>query len=360
MANSSKRGLEPHLLGKGGRKILIIRFSALGDVAMTIPVIYSLATNFPRLEISVLSRQSFSPLFLNLPSNVRFIRADLNGKHKGFFGLNRLYTELKKKSFDYVADFHSVLRSKYLISLFRMQGIPIASIDKGRKEKKELTRRDNKILTQLKTSFIRYYEVVEKLGFKFDLNFKSIFGEETPNLSEIITFTGEKKDVKWLGIAPFAKHVGKVYPENLQLKVIDHFAKDERVKVFVFGGEAEIKTIEKWQEAFPSIISVAGKLTLSQELVLMSQLDVMYSMDSANMHLASLVNTAVVSVWGATHPFMGFMGWNQSLENAVQVDLFCRPCSVYGDKPCYRHDYACMFQIKPEMIISRIEKLLFK
>ena len=90
----------------------------------------------------------------------------------------------------------------------------------------------------------------------------------------------------------------------------------------------------------------------------MSHLQVMISMDSANMHLASLVNTPVVSIWGATHPYAGFMGWNQRYENAAQVELDCRPCSIYGNKPCLRGDYACLKNISPEQIISKVESLL--
>ena len=97
---------------------------------------------------------------------------------------------------------------------------------------------------------------------------------------------------------------------------------------------------------------------LREELILMSNLDVMVSMDSANMHLASLVGTTVVSVWGATHPYAGFMGWNQKEENAVQVTLPCRPCSIFGNKPCQRGDYACLRQIEPSDIIQKIENNL--
>ena len=93
---------------------------------------------------------------------------------------------------------------------------------------------------------------------------------------------------------------------------------------------------------------------MDAELALMSHLDVMVSMDSGNMHLASLVNTPVVSIWGATHPLAGFMGWGQSEQNAVQIDLSCRPCSVYGNKPCLRKDYACLHQITPAIITQRI------
>jgi ADP-heptose:LPS heptosyltransferase len=342
-------------------KILIIRFSALGDVAMTIPVIYSLAVAYPTLEITVLSRQSFQPLFANLPGNVRFMRADLSGTHEGLSGLNALFQELRKNSYDYVADFHSILRSNYLRFRFQLAGIPTAAINKERAEKKKLTRKRNKELVPLKSSFTRYYEVLEKLGFQFPLQFETIIPVKSVDyLSELKPLTGDKGDQKWLGIAPFAKHMGKVYPEELQIQVIKHFANDIRVKVFVFGGgDAEKKIVDVWASKYPSITSMVGKLRMNDELLLMSQLDLMYSMDSGNMHLASLVNTPVVSVWGATHPFAGFMGWNQSIENAVQVDLECRPCSVYGQKPCYRGDYACLYSITPKMIIDRIEKNLF-
>ena len=342
------------------QKILIIRFSALGDVAMTIPVIYSLAMNFPMHEITVLSRLPFKPLFENLPSNVRFISADLEGKHKGLIGLNRLFRELKTEKFDYIADFHNVLRTKYLRFRFKLAGIPTASLNKARKMKKKLTCKNGKTFKQLKFVFVRYYEVLVRLGFIFQLNFDSVLADKKPDFSEIIPFTGEKENIKWIGIAPFAKHAGKIYPLELQQKVIEHFANDKRVKVFVFGGgQAEKKIIDDWAIAYSGIVPMVGKLNMSQELLLMSKLDVMESMDSGNMHMASLVGTTVVSVWGATHPYAGFMGWNQLVENAVQVDLACRPCSIYGQKPCYRTDYACLNNISPDMIINRIEKILF-
>jgi len=341
-------------------KILIIRFSALGDVAMTIPVIYSLAREYPMHEITVLSRNSFQSLFQELPSNVHFLGIDLKGKYNGIHGLNLLYNELRDEKYEFVADFHSVIRSQYLRIRFMLDGVKTASIVKGRKEKKKLTQKKNKTFVQLKSGFTRYYEVLEKLGFNFNVNFESVATETDAHSSDLITFTGAKNDFKWLGIAPFAKHKGKIYPLELQEKVIAHFANDPRIKVFIFGGgESEKKLVDELVVKYPSVTSMVGKLNMSQELLLMSRLDLMYSMDSANMHLASLVNTPVVSVWGATHPYAGFMGWNQSNENAIQVDLFCRPCSIYGQIPCYRKDYACLYQISPENIINRIEKNLF-
>ena len=87
-------------------------------------------------------------------------------------------------------------------------------------------------------------------------------------------------------------------------------------------------------------------------------MELVVSMDSANMHLASLFGVSVVSIWGATHPYAGFYGWNQSMENAVQIDLYCRPCSVFGNKPCYRGDHACMKHLAEEKILEKIDLVI--
>lgn len=343
-------------------RILVIRFSALGDVAMTIPVIHSLAMQYPQHEITVLSRGALQPLFQGLPANVSFMSADLTGRHRGIRGLNTLYSELKEKKFDYIADLHNVLRTKFLCLRFRLAGVPVASIDKGRVEKHKLVRRHHKVFKNLKSSFRRYGDVLEKLGFPVLPNFTSIYGEGRGDFSLIEPVTGIKHEgVKWVGIAPFAKHEGKIYPIQLQEQVVAYFAKRTDVRVFLFGGGKEEQAVfESWMRKYPEVTSMIGKLNMSTELNLISHLDVMLSMDSANMHLASLVNTPVVSVWGATHPYAGFMGWKQLPTNAVQLDLSCRPCSVYGQKPCFRKDYACMRQIQPQQIIEKIEGLLIK
>lgn len=335
-------------------KILIIRFSAFGDVAMTIPVIYSFACQYPEIEITILSRKNFAGLFQNLPANVHFMGIDLK-KYDGLSGLNNLYKLLKAETFDYVADFHDVLRTKYLRSRFILNGVKVAHIDKGRGEKEKLTRKKNKVLKPLKTSFERYQQVLNTLGFAFNSGFRSIYENNPPNTAVIEQKLNIKKDRKWLGIAPFAKHEGKIYPPELMEKVIEYFSKKEDTEVFIFGGGVEEKKIaDSWLQKYSSIHSLIGELNMEEELTMISMLDVMLSMDSANMHLASLVATPVVSVWGATHPYAGFLGWKQKPENAVQVDLYCRPCSIFGQKPCYRGDYACMHQIEPTEIIKKI------
>lgn len=340
-------------------KILIIRFSAIGDVAMTIPVIHSLATQYPQHQIMVLSRDTLAPLFDGLPDNVLFRGVDLRGEHAGLMGLGWLYNDLKEEKFDAIADFHDVLRSKYLRWRFRLSGTKVAHLDKGRSGKRKLVRRKHKIMECQKSSFQRYAEVLQKIGYPIQMNFVSLFGDKKGDIKCMMPLTGNKNEDKWIGIAPFAAHVGKIYPLSKEEQVIEQLSTRKHTKIFLFGGgRKEIEVLEKWAKKYPNVISTAGKLTLHSELALMSHLDVMLSMDSANMHLASLVNIPVVSIWGATHPYAGFMGWKQPPANAVQAELSCRPCSVFGNKLCFRKDYACLQGITPEMVIRRIESII--
>ena len=205
----------------------------------------------------------------------------------------------------------------------------------------------------------RYANVFRKLGLSFPLEFTTIYETEQPDRSTFIQYTGEKGDFRWVGIAPFAKHVGKMYPLSKMEEVIVELSRQEKIKLFLFGGgKEEIETLAVWEKKYPNTTALAGKLKLNGELALISQLDVMISMDSANMHMASLTNTPVVSIWGATHPWGGFLGWNQSAANIIQTDLPCRPCSIFGHKPCIRQDYACLNRITPQSIISHTLKVL--
>lgn len=338
-------------------RLLVIRFSAFGDVAMTIPVIESLARQYPDLEITVLTQPFVAPLFTHLPSNVSFRGVKL-ADYRGIGGLYRLYKELKAEGYDAVADLHDVLRTKVIRTLFRLSGTKIATIDKGRAEKKALTRWNHKLFKPLKSSFERYADVFRALGYEVAVQFTSIYkGKGKPTLSEIealFAVSPKSGDERWIGIAPFAAHAGKLLPTETMLKLIEHLAAQPNNYLFLFGGKAEQSQLESWASNYNHTYSVAGRLGLEKELVLLSHLDVLVAMDSANMHLASLVATPVVSVWGATHPYAGFMGWNQQEANAVQVDLSCRPCSVFGNKPCKRGDYACLREITVEMIEAKI------
>lgn len=351
--------------------ILVIRFSAMGDVAMTVPVIYSLAKQYPNVRITMLSRPFARPFFENLAPNVGFMEADIKNEYKGIKGLNALYRRLVAKKFTAIADLHSVLRSNYLRMRFNLGMYKVAHIDKHRNGKQKLISNKKKQLVQQPTSFQNYADVFARLGYPINLEFTSIFPEGGGDIhllpKQIFTdaqgefHASADKKSPWIGIAPFAAHLGKIYPKEKMEKVIQQLIHTyPQARLYLFGGgKEETPIMNEWAGKYPQVINASAQLSgLSQELNLMSHLDVMLSMDSGNMHLASLVHTPVVSVWGATHPYAGFMGWNQNILHAVQIDLPCRPCSIYGNKPCMRGDYACLNNIAPETIVEKVTHIL--
>lgn len=338
------------------KKILVLRFSAMGDVAMTVPVLSSLEKN-SAVDLLIVSNKFFAPMFSELKNAHVFI-VDLKGKHKGFVGIFRLFLELRKFKIDAVADLHDVLRTQLLRTLFFFTGVKISVINKGRAGKRKLTAKGKDKSLQLKTSVERYTSVFQNLGYTFALDFESIFSSK-PSLSPVLINLYGSKQGQWIGVAPFAKHQGKLYPLEKMEKVLASLNEESNLKIFLFGqGKEERAVMEKWEAKYENICSSSPILGLKEELVLMANLDLMLSMDSANMHLASLVGLRVVSIWGATHQYAGFLGWKQSEKDIIDINLACRPCSVFGNKACKTNDYACLNGIDPQFVYSSIMKRL--
>ena len=349
----------PH--NKTIKRLLVMRFSAMGDAAMTVPVLYALATQHPDLRITMLTRTRFVPLFEWLPANVQVRGVDF-AKQDGIIGLTKIYNKLKKGNFDAVADLHDVLRSKYLRSCFAMAGTKVATVDKGRKEKKALII-EGQAHAALKPMTERYAEVFRSLGFSLDLTQPMKIDLRNENFITVRNHVGKKQEgEKWVGVAPFAAHAQKIYPLDRMQQVVNTLA-DEGCKVLLFGaGKKESDLLNDWEEAYQgkggTVKSICGKLGgLKNEMLLMSQLDLMISMDSANMHIASIFGIPTLSIWGATHPKAGFSGYGQKADNELQLDLPCRPCSIYGKKPCKFGDLHCM-NIPPETVVSKTIQLL--
>lgn len=305
---------------------------------MTAPVFREFLEQNPDVEIIMVSRSNFEDLFADIP-NVIFKGINLDD-YKGFFGLRRLSNELVKEfNPDLIANLHDVIRTKILDKIYRRKGLKVFKIDKGKEEKERLTDIWNLDKVQLKKTVERYADVFREMGFKVELS------------HQLRPKSGEKSGI---GFAPFAQHTGKMYPLEKSYELARGLAKKYPV-YFFGGGKKETETLEKWESEIPNTKSLSGKLSLSEELQKISELELMISMDSANMHLASLVGTRCISIWGSTHPYAGFLGFGQSEEDVIQVkDLTCRPCSVFGDKECYRGDWACLEELSVQKIIEKI------
>lgn len=346
-------------MSKPIQHIAVIRLSAMGDVAMTVPVVRALVEQNPQFKVTIVSRPFFKPFFDGI-ANVNFFAVDLKNRHKGFFGILKLYSDLKKLNVDAIADLHNVLRSKVIRTLFTLSGKKVAFTDKGRKEKKQLTRSENKIFKPLQSMFERHVDTFAKLGFSVDLS-NPKFPKKAILSAEILKISGEKENQNWIGIAPFAQYESKVYPQDLMQKVIDELTSNSNNKMYLFGGgKKEIEILNSFTNGKQNVVVIAGKLNFQEELQLISNLDVMLSMDSGNAHIAAMLGIKVVTLWGATHPFTGFSPFNQSLENCLVSDREkypLLPTSVYGNKKIAGYEDA-MRTISVNDIIQKINSNL--
>ena len=291
------------------RHILVIRNSAMGDVAMVPHALRALREAYPDVRVTVLTRPLFKPFFAGL--DVDFLEADYAGRHKGLRGLLRLAGEARRRGIDAVADVHGVLRSRIVGLLLRLHGMPAARIDKGRIEKWFRLGCTNPAASPLKHTVVRYCDVLRRLGFVFD--------DPQPAAKPVRPNPfGEKKGV-WIGFAPFSAQAGKTYPEDLAAELVAGLsARYDRVFIHS-GGGGEAAFAERMEREHPNVTALWGRVRFAGELDLIANLDCVVSMDSLAMHMASLVATPVVSVWGATHPALGFLGYGCPPEGVVQL-----------------------------------------
>lgn len=302
-----------------GRNNLVIRLSALGDVAMVVAVMRQAALQHPEKEYTLLSHQRMQALLMDMPSNVHF----------------SAYEEtIDWARYDYVIDAHNVPRSRRLDWKARCHFKPVIRLKKPRLQRWLLIHGKRANVPSMLELYARLLEVSTPLPLYS-------FSSQLP-----------KKDI---GIAPFAAHRGKVYPlEKMEELVESVSEKWKEEKIYLFGfGEEEKRICEAWEKKYTNVISLVGKHTMAQELEIMRNLRVMIAMDSGNMHLASLVGTRVISIWGATHPSMGFLAYGQSEKDCVTRHLPCAPCSAYGKKKCKYGDYRCL-NIAPQDIANRL------
>ncbi len=325
---------------------------------MTVPVVRALANQYPELKITVISRPFFQPFFNGIP-NLHFFPFDAKERHKGILGLWRLFQDLKALHIDAFADLHNVLRSKVMRTLFALSGKKVAFVDKGRAEKKALTRAENKIFQPLTTMFERHQLVLESLGFPIDLSRPQFPVKAEISQTELATIVSQSN--RLIGIAPFAQYDSKVYPLDLMQKVIDALASNINSTIFLFGGgQKEKEQLQSLVGNKTNVLNMAGKIPFQEELNLISNLDVMLSMDSGNGHIAAMLGIPVMTLWGATHPFAGFLPFNQSLDNALVSDRNQYPnlpTSVYGNKKVAGYENA-MRTILPEQVVARMEDVL--
>jgi ADP-heptose:LPS heptosyltransferase len=337
----------------GYRNVLVMRLSALGDVAMTIPVLYPVCRANPGIRFVMLTKGWPASMFHDRPDNLMVVGIDVNKEYKGLLGLIRLASSLRRQyDIDAVADLHSVMRTWVIGAWLKLCGIPVVRLDKQRSRRKALV--SHKSSEPVTPTIDRYRQVFQQLGIEARDNFTRLFDGKPLPVSPIVL--EKESGQRWIAISPFSAHEGKVYPLKLMEEVIAQLSKRENYWIFLMGGgkteKIALRGIARKNERVISMAEIKHGFT--DEYALLSKCDVMLTMDSANMHLASLVGLKSITIWGATAPACGFLGYGQDASIDIQLDLECRPCSIYGERECRFGDYRCLTGIKPDLVVERV------
>ncbi len=332
---------------------VILRLSSLGNVAMLVPIVTQLSQTYPNDEFIVISLKPLDALFYGL-KNVRFVEADTEVERR--HGLFRLAKQIMSYHPTKVFDVQNDFRTRIVRYFLHWHKIPTNTIHTGRRERHALARTGYEQSTPLKPEVERYADTFRDGGLvpAGAVNVMPVNKQAAAKVKELF---GEKKS-RWIGIAPFAKHLSNVLPFKTMKDVIAVYAQQPDTRIFLFGaGHVETEMLRQWASLWDNAESVTNQLPLDGELELMRQIDGLLCMDSANQHLAALVSCPTLSIWCGTHTYMGFAAWGKANTQVMSLPVTCRPCSIHGTERCKYRNFACK-AFTAEQIVERFNKLL--
>lgn len=335
------------------KKIAILRFSALGDVAMLMPVLRIAKKQYPDIEMHIFTKKPFDQIFHLADIRATGIKFDRD--YKGILGLRKLAKEIDQQDFDMILDMHSVLRT-FILEIFCNK--QFHRLDKGRKDKAAMIKAKNRPEKPLLSMHERYAAVFKKAGIKLNLHTQlhPIAIKKLPGLPCSTNFS-----FPFIGIAPFSAHQSKEYPLEKMNMVIREIQSEIKLNILLFGGgKIEEKKLNKLADEFKNVYSTAGVLSLQDQIKWMSQLKLMISMDSGNGHLAAAMGIPVITIWGVTHPYLGFQAYNQPLKNQLLPDAEkypAVPVSIFG-KTKDEYYANAIGSIEPLAISKRVKSIL--
>ena len=333
--------------------VLVIRLSVLGNVAMTIPVLYPVCKANPDTRFVMLTKKWPATMFQDCPGNLTVVAFDAKENNNGFLGLFKFAAQVcKRYDIDAVADLHNVMGTRIIDAYMRMRGVTVVRLDRENAKRRDLV--NHRSTDPVTPIHDRYRNVFKKLGFEAPDNFTRLYmGHDWPESPIVLN---KEPGQRWIAISPFSSHRQKAYPLELMEKVIERLTQNENYWIFLMGGgKAEKIALRPIARKYKKVISMAEvKHKFIDEYALFGKCDLMLTMESANMHLASLVDLQAMTIWGPTSPACGYLGYNQVVEDDIQLDMDCRPCSITGDKPCKYGDFRCMANISPDDIARRV------
>jgi lipopolysaccharide heptosyltransferase II len=327
-------------------KFLIIRFSSIGDVILTTPLVRCLRAKFPTAQIDFLIKKEFSVVLSNNPNLSNIITFD---KNAGKGELSRIRQFVKQNKYSHILDIQKNIRSVFIASC---SGAVVTSFSKKILPRDLLIRFGINTYKEIKPVYLRYFESVSELGIKYDGNGTEVFptASETENVIEILKQNQIPSGMPMLVIAPGAQWENKRWPEQGFATASDTFCSQTGAYPVLIGGPGDVEICRKVQTLMkaPSL-NLAGKLSLMGSASILSKANMVFTNDTGMLHMAQAMKTAVVAVYGPTTRELGFFPLPEN-SRVAEIDISCRPCTQKGLHSCPKKHFRCMKDIKPEMV----------
>jgi heptosyltransferase-2 len=324
-------------------KILIIRFSSIGDIVLTTPVIRCLSLQL-NTEIHYLTKKNYQGILITNPyvNKVWTIQKEIT----------EIQSELKQENFDFIIDLHKNLRTFRLKTYLQKKSFSFnkLNIEKWLIVNFKINRLPNVHIVD------RYLETVKSLNIKNDGKGLDYFipGKDEIDLIELLKKEKENFGLKHQKIRAFvigAAHATKRLPTKKISSICNKITKQTTDLILLLGGPDDVeRSLEITKQTNKNVINLCGKLNLNQSASVIQQVDEVITHDTGLMHIAAAFQKKIISVWGNTIPEFGMYPYlDENQFRIVEIkDLSCRPCSKIGHQKCPKGHFNCMRLMKEE------------
>ena len=345
---------------KPNSKTLVIRFSSVGDIVLSSPLLRALRRRFPEGQIDFVTKREYAELVRsNHNLNVTFEYDSASG----FRGLRQLKRKIQAEKYDLIVDIHNSLRSRYLRWFSGAREVVV--INKRQFDRFLLVKLKKNIYRGIVSVADRYIETVKKFGVQSDDK-----GLEL-HIPDDVFFGVSSKIAKLklsefervIGMCPSARHFTKRWPEERFAEVGIRFARGQKAKVILFGGPEDVQRgsiitdLIRRATGDEAVIDFSGQLTLLETAAVMQYCDVIVTNDSGLMHIAAAMQKKLVAIFGSTVKELGFFPVSADCIVIEREGLYCRPCSHIGRSSCPEGHFRCMKEIEVGEVIDGMERL---
>jgi lipopolysaccharide heptosyltransferase II len=341
-------------------KILVLRFSSIGDIVLSTPLLRVLRAKFPKSQIDYVTRKEYAEL---IKSNQNINYTYEFDKSEGFNGLRALKKRILAEGYDLFVDIHGSLRSRYIRAF---AGAKVVTVDKREAERSALINLKKDIYSGIVPVFRRYIEPVEPFGVTDDGK-----GLELHIPDELLFSVSGKTAALNLnryenvvGLCPTARHATKQWPRERFVELATRCAAQRDSKILVFGGASDILYCDKVANDINEAAgegratNLSGRLSLLETAATIDFCDVVVTNDSGLMHIAEARQRNLVAIFGSTVRQFGFFPQSKNSIVIEREGLYCRPCSHIGRSSCPETHFRCMNDISVERVFAQTCRML--